>query len=258
MANAWILPPLPFLSVAGYGTTAGDPAAVAYDYAGVVWRSGGGATLLIDLGSDRALDTVALFGVDGDPASTVAVQLATAAQGNGFAAGAFYDSPAQPLFAGAARLASGFGVSLWSTPAAVPPVRYVRLVFSAAVRVSRVVACQRIQLARNFGFGAGFGVKDLGSTDWSRRGVLLRQRGAKLRTCALTFSSVYRDEVERQVQPLLELVGVTEPVGLVTDPAADAMRERRCFFGPLSGGDIGTTWRNAQAYEWKAAMVSLF
>ena len=75
------------------------------------------------------------------------------------------------------------------------------------MRASRVVIGKRVQPGRNFSYGAGFGVKDLGSVDFSRRGVLLRSRGAKLRTGSLTFSNLKKDEAEQVFKPLLEYLG---------------------------------------------------
>ena len=39
MANAWIIPPLPFVSASASSTDVGDPANVGNDYAGVIWAS---------------------------------------------------------------------------------------------------------------------------------------------------------------------------------------------------------------------------
>ena len=86
---------------------------------------------------------------------------------------------------------------------------------------------------------------------------MLRTRGAKMRTAALTFSAARKDEVEASVKPLLEQVGNTEIIALVTDPAADPQRQNRCYCGPLVG-DLSAVWRNAAAFETKLAVLSLF
>lgn len=265
MANAWIIQPLPFVSATASSTAVGDAANVATDYAGVVWQSNSAtsSTLTLDMGADMAIDTIALFGIVGPPADAqLTVALATAAQG-GFA-GAFWQSPAQALYAGSQMPVSGKGAALWGAPSTgAPPAaaRYVRLTFSsgaaAPVQVSRAVIGKRIQLERNFGFGGSFGVRDLGSLDFSARGVMLRRRGKKLRTAALTFSNVRKDEVEAYTKPLLEQIGNTETVALITDPAPDVQRQNRCYFGTLVG-DLGQLSRNAAAWEAKINLVSIF
>lgn len=258
MANAWLLRPLP---VTGAVTTAGTPqlGAGAYafnDYAGVVCQlacdAGGAASIRFDLGSVQPIDALMVFGVELLPAgATVALSKA------GSADGAYTQIAAGGAYAGTERLTSGAGVSVLD----VPPTsaRYLQVTFAggAAVRLSRIVVGKRIQPERNYGFGAGFGVRDLGSLDFSPRGVLARRRGRKLRTASLTFSNLHRDEAEAQTGPLLELVGNTEPVALLTDPEAHALRERRAYFGPLVG-DLSHVIRRADAYEAKCNLVSLF
>lgn len=265
MASAWLLKPLAITSASASSTALGDPAYVGNDFAGVVWRSAAGATatLTLDLGADVAVDTAMLFGLAGGfPATaSVTVSLATAAQGAGFGAGS-WTSAAQDLLAGAAMPVSGKGVMVWSAAAGAPALsRYVRFSFAglagAAVQVAIAVVGKRIQLERNFSFGAGFGVKDLGSLDFNRRGIMLRQRGAKLRTVALTFSNIRKDEVEATTKPLLEQLGNTELVAVLTDPAADAQRQNRAYLGPLVG-DLSHVWRKATAWEAKINLVSVF
>lgn len=140
--------------------------------------------------------------------------------------------------------------------------RYVRVDYIAAstgqaVRFARVAIGKRFVPERNWSYGASFGVRDLGSLDFSPRGVLLRRRGAKLRTVSLTFSSLRKDEVEATTRPLLEYLGNTEMVALLTDPAVDAQLGSRAYFGPLVG-DLAHVRRNATASEAKLNLVGIF
>lgn len=266
MSNAVIVKPLPFAAISASSTAAGyDPAYVGNDHMGVVWKSGAGVatqTLLIDLGGDVAADALLLLGCTGATgAMTLRVQAATAAQGPGFSSG-FWDSGDMPFMAGAVMPVSNRGRAIWIAPSAggPPASRYWRVTIGGlaglAAVVARVVLGRKIQLQRNFQFGAAFGVRDLGSVDFSARGVLLRRRGAKLRSVGVTFGSVYRDEVEAVVHPLIEEIGISEPIALVTDPDADAQRQNRIWFGPLVG-DIGTVWAKPGGFEWRANLVSL-
>ncbi len=100
---------------------------------------------------------------------------------------------------------------------------------------------------RNFAFGAAFGLRDFAKVDFSARAALLRtKRPRKLRTVGISLPMAFRDETEASVLPLLEALGLDGPVALITDPAANAMRERRAYFGLLQG-DLGSVWRNAKA-----------
>ena len=258
MANAWIMAPLPIAAASASSSAAGrDPAYVGNDYAGVVWRSASAtaATLTLDLGADQTVDTLALFGVDGAGAATLlSIDGATAAQPGTFTA----LTPAAPLLAGAVMPRSGRGVALADFAPAV--CRYLRLNFGAPVspiEVARAVVGKRIALERNFGLGGSFGVRDLGSVEFSRRGVLMRRRGKKMRTASISFSNIHRDEVEAMIQPLIERLGNTETVLLVTNPEPHQERQNRCYFGFLVG-DLASVQRRVDGFEAQANVASLF
>lgn len=273
--SAWIIPPLPIVSAVGAAQPGFAAENVASDYAGIVWRSTPGdiAALSLDLGSDLVVDTVALFGIASAVGSArIRIRGATTAQGpsfngvptsSGVGVGNFWLSPTVDLYAASNRLANGFGVGLWSNAGPIPPgaVRYVYIDFldlaGGSVQIGRVVVGKRIDLERNFAFGGAFGVRDFGQTDFSNRAVLLRRQAPKLRTIGISFPAIERDEAEEAVLPLLEQLGGTGPVALVTDPAPHPMRERRCYFGPLVG-DLGAVWRTARSWEARVNLVSLF
>jgi hypothetical protein len=265
MANGWLFKPLVPASVTALGSVVlGDPSNVLNDYAGIVCQlncdNSNSASLVVDLGQNQMIDTVMAFGVDLIPAGTpVMVDWASKAQGA--FTGSFSSDKSQTAYTGTTAMTSGKGVTLLALAAPVQ-ARYVRLTYAPvasgqAVRIARLAIGQRLKLERNFSYGAVMGVRDLGSLDFSARGVLLRRRAAKLRTVTLTFSNVRKDEVEASVKPLLEQVGNTEMVALVTDPAENVQRQNRCYFGPLVG-DLEQTWRNPAAWEVKANVVSLF
>ena len=276
MAHALIFAPMA-LDAAGVAITASATAGgheagyVANDHAGVVWKSPTGTatrTLTVDLGADADIDVAMLFGLDGaQPGWTLTIEAATSAQGSGFGPGDYWSSGTMPLLGGSEMPVNGRGIALWQADeelngvSAPTPARYWRFriggLASAAAVVARLAMGRRLRLERNFSYGAAFGVRDLGNVDFSRGGVMLRQRGARLRSIGISFASVFKDEVEAQVQPLIEAVGNTGTIALVTDPAADPMRQRRCWFGPMVG-DVGTIWRSAAGWEWRVNLVSLF
>jgi len=276
MANAWMIKPLPIVAASGTTSALGEHMNLANDYAGVVWRAVNSPTaaLKLDLGADTTFDTVMLFGVFGANVSTAVVNpyLATAAQGDGFdgsdvstgvGTGNFKTLLVHNLLAGSIMPISGQGVGIISWSAGPPAAnRHLMLYISglgagAFVQISRIVIGKRIQLERNFSFGAAFGVRDLGSLDFNRRGVMSRILGKIMRTVGLTFSSVYPDEVAASTRPLIEQIGNTRMIALVTDPTADADRQNRCYYGPLVG-DLGHVWRTAKAFEVKVNQVSIF
>ncbi|NLS25702.1 hypothetical protein S2M10_06720 [Sphingomonas sp. S2M10] len=258
MAKAFLLKPLAPVGTP-YATTtvaAGQPAHAFNDYAGVTVTLAcdgldNAALLIFDLGADTPIDTVMVFGVSGFPQSggQFWVQMATAAEGPFTST---YTNELGSAYAGAILPTSGLGVSMLykSSP---NTARYVRLRWLApssgqSIRIARVVVGARFQPAINFEYGAQFGVRDLGSLDVNARGVLLRHRGKKLRTVSINFPALTRQEAEGVAQKMLEQVGNTECIALCTDPAADAERQSRCYFGPLVG-DLGRTWATAAGHK---------
>lgn len=271
MSNAVLLKPLPVAAAFAGNEVSGFAAAnLLNDALGVVCKMSGGANdyqlFVLDLGSDVVVDSLVLLGLTGAKTTwNLRIDVATAAQGSAFAAPGtdHYSYPVVGLLAGSAPTSTGRGRSYWEAPAGGPSAaRYVRViiytgVIGAAVTVARAVIGQRFRPTRNFDYGAVFGVRDTGTTDRSRRGALLRNRGVKFRTVGLPFNSLYRDEIEGVVNALLEKLGSTGPVALILDPDAHAQRQNRIWFGTFEG-DLGSIWAKANAgFQWQANIVDL-
>lgn len=271
MARALMFRPLPWASITPSNTASGFSAADLSPWPiprmGRVWRSSTGAatrSILIDLGSDQPVDTIALFGIGNANAApslawTWSVDLATSAQGA--FTGGFWAGGGDVLLAGSVLPVSGRGKALWLAPEGAPAaVRYLRLNFSglssAALQIALVAIGQRFQPERNFAYGAAFGVRDLGALDYSPRGVVLRRPGAKLRGMGLTFSALRREEVEDSLQRLLERVGNTDPIVLVTDPDPHAQRQNRMGIGHLTG-NLGSIHRVPGAFQAEINFVAV-
>lgn len=265
MAKAMILRPLPLGTLSGTAPASGYTRENAgSDRMGLVFQTAAitSGNLELDLGADTAVDSAVLLGMTGaQQAWQLRVRAATAAQGNSFPGGS-YDSGNFTLLAGTNAPASGRGVGLWfPSLASVPPLsRYLRFTVSsiatAPFTLARLVIGTRIVLDRNFQFGRAHGVRDLGAADFSRRGVLLAKRGKKLRSLGLTFASIHKDEVENMIDPLLAAIGGSDPIAIVTDTDADANRQRRIWYGPLSG-DVGTVERAADRWQSTFNLVHL-
>ncbi|MCW2361607.1 MULTISPECIES: fibronectin type III domain-containing protein [Sphingobium] len=262
-----IMRPLPVAVLSGTNSLPGyQPSNIANDWLGMVWKgqAAGAASqsFIVDLREDLPADTIALLGLSG-AASNWLLQVSAATNAQGAFTGASHAWPAVPLLAGSVMFPSGRGRAYWEKPATGPSAaRYWRVTITTPanntpVTVARVVIGQRLQPERNFSFGAAFGIRDHGKAEWSTRAVLLRRRGLKLRSTGLSFASLYRDEIENLIDPILAAVGATDPILLVTDPDPHAQRQNRIYFGPLIG-DIGTIWARANAgFQWQANVVDL-
>jgi hypothetical protein len=263
MANAEFIAPLslPVMSLSGLGTAAGyDIAFVGEDLAGVVYKSAGGVAtgyIQLDFGSDVTVTRLMLFGLSGAPAAaTIRTYSSTQAQGATYATA----SIAVPLFAGTSRLVNGDGVCFITVTA--PASRYWRIEFgalaNAQIQIGRLVMGAAILQARNFKFGGEFGIKSLSSSKINDRGVWLRQRRKKrLRTIGISFPATSQDEIETIISPFIETIADDTGVALITNPAPNALIERRAYFGQLIEAP-SVTWRNARNWEWRADLVSLF
>ncbi|VWX56727.1 hypothetical protein [Sphingorhabdus sp. 109] len=264
MTNAMIIEPLAMSSISASNTASGyDAGYLDNDFIGVVWRSESGlssVTVTVDMGSDVAFDTACLIGCVGAQAGwTLQVKIAAAAQGSGFA-GAWTGST-EAFLAGTVSPRNGRCKALWMAPSGAPAVgRYIRFTIASLsgmpVTIGRIVIGQKIQLARNFSFGAALGVNALGNVDFSVNGVPLRRRGSKMRAIGISFGHVHRDEVEDKVQPLLEASGNDTPVMVITDPDAHAQRQSRMYFGFLVG-NIGTVWARPNGFQAQINLVAI-
>lgn len=271
MANAFLMRALPFAAITASNTASGFSVANLAPWPiprmGRVWRTDPGENargIFIDLGSDQPIDTICLFGIGnanfGPSLDWIwSVELATAAQGP--FSGAFWGDVASTFLASAVLPASGRGKALWLAPAGAPAAaRYIRLNFAglggAALQVALVAVGRRFQPARNYSYGAAFGVRDLGALDYSPRGVVLRRQGFKLRGMGLSFTALRRDEVENTLQRLFETVGNTDPVVLVSDPDPHPHRQNRMGIGHLTG-NLGTVHRVPGAFQADVNFVAV-
>lgn len=263
MSNAIILEPMAATFTASASAAPSVPANLGVvEYLGVTWASGNttSARITIDLGTDVAVDTVMAFGAVGASAAwKMTVRLASAAQGPG-GVDAWADIE-RDFLAGREMPVSGLGKMIWRAPDGAPATaRYVLIDLSAAsaqnFQIGAVIVGQAIQLDRNFKFGSAHGVRPLGNVDFSRSGVPLPVRGAKLRGVGLTFGHIYRDEVERQVHPLLERVGNDTPIAICIDPDADDERQGRMYLGYLTG-NLGSIWARPGGFQAEFNLIAI-
>ncbi|WP_310496491.1 hypothetical protein [Sandarakinorhabdus sp.] len=259
MSNAIIIEPLA-LSALFAPSAPAVPTALAdlrSDLMGVRYVSGAaGATdsIDIDLAAATAIDTVALLATNGAPATWAVA----AADTQGGLATPAYTSGSMTFPAGTVTPTTGDTHALHAMSAAETR-RWWRLSLaglSVPVAAGRLVMGRRIALARNFSTGAAFGVRDLGAVDFSPLGVPIVRPGARQRQLGLRFAYTYRDEAEALVSTMMERVGNTLPILIVTDPAVNAQRQRRMYFGYLQG-QLDLVVNTGNMFEWRVTMASL-
>lgn len=258
MAHGLIVEPLAIAAVTAGSSAAGTtPDALGDDMIGVVHRGTATPTdwVEVDLGSAQAIDFASFLAAEG--AATGQRVRAAATQG-GLTTAPGFDSGVVAFAAGANAGAFGRLHSWWETPAA-ETWRWWRFDFSgltAPFGAGRLVLGRRTAFARNFSFGVAPGIRDEGRADLAAGGALDRRRAARARTLAIAWQSLSRAEIETSLHPILERVGRTEMMLIVTDPAAAPERARRMFYGFVDE-DIETPQRRYDQWEWRTRLVSV-
>ncbi|OYZ15643.1 MAG: hypothetical protein B7Y35_06125 [Sphingomonadales bacterium 28-64-96] len=259
MSNGFLVRPLvPTLVSSPLATPAAPTteADVLNDMIGVQYvsgRSAAGDALDIDFGVATAIDTIALLQTNG-AAGTWSILGATTRSGLDTAPAIFGGTFA----AGTTAPTSGRTHAL-AVLGAAATWRWWRIGFaglSAPIEIGRLVMGRRFQPEVNFSFGAALGVADLAPGEFSRRAVWLPGDGGKLRTIGLRWPWATKQEAEEQISTLMERVGNNGMVLLCTDPDANAQRQRRLYFGPLTG-NLGMVWNVGQRFEWRADLRSV-
>lgn len=262
MGKAFLVRPLTLTLGADPGAAAGTAAAnMLDDRMGLVWRSTSstGGSFILDAGAATLFDFVSLLSV---LPTTFNLQVrAYDSLVNAQAAGATgltYDSTALSQMAGSSVPVSG-RQNTWLEPASGNTQRFWRFDITgtaSAPEVARVVMGAKLQFSRNYSFGLSPGIGDTGGVEFSPTGAMLRRRGKRFRTLDIAFESLSSSEVEASLLPLLELVGNTEPVLIVTEPDANAERSRRMWFGFLQS-EQKTARRAYDLWTWRATFRSV-
>lgn len=260
MANAIIVRPLPLGTVTAEGSAAGTlPTYLGNDYLGVVHRSTATTSAFVqcDLGSAQPVDFAAFLSSNAIGAQTLQVR---GDSDSATTTSPVYDSGAGlPFQAGSALPTSGRSNSWWDI-AAAQTLRYWRFDIGAlggvAFDAGRLVVGKKIQLGRNFSYGLARGAQGLGSAEFTKDGALLRRYGRVLRTLDIAWESATQDEAETQLLPLIERVANTDPILIVTDPAAHAQRQNRMYFGWLRS-ELKVPIKAYDVWQWRATLWSV-
>jgi hypothetical protein len=260
MANAIIIEPLNLPTVTAEGSGAGTvPGNVNNDWIGVIHRGSNTAlpvALQVDFGTAVAADTVALLSCN------TAISTWNVSCGTSVFDGSVYFAGGLPFGAGAVVPVSGRLNALHLLPSLVTARRWSAnaeaMIGGAAFECGRMVIGRKISPQYNFSFGAAFGVRSRGGSEFSRQGVWLPGPGVRQRTVGLSFARATKQEIEELVGPLLERIGNDKMILAVTDPAPNSQLQRRMFFGQLEG-NLEMIWSRPglDGFEWRANLVSV-
>lgn len=257
MANGIVVEPLALEAVTADSSAAGTtPAALGDDMIGVVHRGTATPTawIEVDLGTAKSVDFLAFLATEG---AATGQRIRAATTQGGLTAAPGLDSGVVGFTAGSAGGAFE-RVHSWWEAAAPASFRWWRIDLSglsSPFAAGRLVLGRRTAFARNFSFGLAPGIKDTGRARLADSGALDRREGARARTLSIQWASLSKAEIEGTLHPILERIGRTGPLLIVTDPAADAQRARRMYFGVLDE-DIETPQRRFDQWEWRTRLLS--
>ena len=200
-----------------------------------VWQDstvGSVASITIDLGAARTINTIALAAIYGAVANSsswiisggVADNTSIAIKADGYlrAVDAAGQNPpvSHALWTGAPVVVRYIKISVWQ-PNGSPPLQIGRLMLGNA-----------FQPTWNKEWGAGRGVIDTGSATRLLSGGIATVEGARLGSYSWTLGDLTDSEVETLYALQLE-VGETLPVLVVEDPAATSGQLNRIHYGRL-------------------------
>lgn len=200
-----------------------------------VWQDsavGSIATITIDLGAPKSINTIALPAIYGAVANSSSWSIT----------GGIADNTSIVIMAGgylraidAAGQNPNVSHALW-TGAAVT-VRYVTVTVwqpggNPALKIGRILVGDAFQPTWNKEWGAGRGVIDTGASTRLLSGGMAIVEGARLGTYQWTLGDLTDAEVEKLYALQME-VGETLPVLVVEDPAATIGQRNRIHYGRL-------------------------
>lgn len=228
-------------SAGSVASVTGTPASAVLDQQlAARWRSAPGIStwLLVDIGAQRQIDTVAILATNLSDAATWRIRISTTdATG---AAGDAHDSGtitagADPLFGGAA---------IYLLQASPVTGRYVRLDLADAtlpyLEVGRLVAGRRWRFARNFRLGWTVEAVDDAQIATTWGGAEWRDARSVRRRVRVELPAITRAEYEVEAQALLR-AGAGRDVLLILDQDS-AWLPRDSVFGRLAPVRISNPW----------------
>lgn len=247
MANAILCSPYNFTVLStGNATTAGPAANLNNDRMGRVWQCSGTSTcyVVVDLGSAKTVDTVALLASNANSGDTVRLRGAsTSAAVSGttppgsFLADQTFNAVASTdgnkrLHRNGMKTFTGVSARYWRIDVTTT---------NSAFQAGRLVLGSSLAAADAQDYGWGFEVADLGSIEDTTLGIDDIRIGAKVLAFDWTWSWLTETEARGALLDVLAYGGKTRPILVCLDPAASDLHNV-LGFGQLVEGVKGTNY----------------
>jgi len=230
--------PLAFASLTSDSNASGHPVDSLGEHKalGLTWKSGayGDHWIRGQFDRPRAIDFCALVSANAELGTQVRLRLgSTMAQVDGTAP---HDSGTLPFISPAIEREDGLYHSHLELPAPVTASAFRIDItgHSGPFEASMLVMGQKIEPSRFYNWDREFGVKDMGSGDFTPWGVFNEQPGVIMRTIDFTLGWQTETEFEDRFRPMIEQLGTRRPLYLVFDPEPHAARQAKTYMGVLS------------------------
>lgn len=128
---------------------------------------------------------------------------------------------------------------------------------TGSFEASSLILGQSIEPSRFYNYDWQYGVRDLGTMDFTRYGVLDEEPGVIFRTVEFTLGWVSEAEYEASFRPLVENAGKRGIVYVVFDPQPSSYRQARTFMGVLDKPPFAKGIRKPRTFELDWSIVSM-
>lgn len=253
------MPSLPFAVVPtalGTITTgnelASNPAAHLGEFSdiGMTWETSNNTNCWVrcNFGAAKPIDYVSIIHANALVGTTIRVRLGdTQAEVDGTAD---YDSTAVAFINPSITRDDGLYSSHLDLPS-LQTKQWMRIDIgghTGAFEASKLIAGQKVTPANYYSAGFQYGLEDLGDITIGRWGVGEETPGLIFRTLDFTLGWLSESDFETKLRPLTEKLGKRRPALWCFDPAANAYRQNRTYYGwvrnnaPTSGGVANTRY----------------
>lgn len=227
---------------------------------GLTWRANadGGLWARGVFPAQASIDFCALISANAQPGTTIRLRLGDS-QADVDGASAPYDSTSLGFINPAITRQDGLYHSHLELPVA-QAATWWRIDIgghTGAFQASSLILGAKIEPSHFYNFDWEYGVRDLGSIDFTRFGVVDEQDGAVWRTIDFTLAWQSEAEFEASFRPMAEALGKRGVIYLCFDPEPTIYRQARTYLGFFDKPPFAKGVRKPRTFSQEYSIVSM-